>query len=99
MLSELLVSLLLWPLVACLPQGGGGGVPAPTVNNLTMYGTGCPLSGGALAQQTRNDTPVFLFSEWNLAVPASEGSSSDSDGSASKWCNEDISLGNSPVGM
>lgn len=89
----------LLPLVAAAPQGGPPpGAPAvpPTVNNMTMFGTGCPIGGGAISQVTRNNTPVFVFREWGIVLPSEE---SEETGTSFKWCNEDIILGNGPVGM
>lgn len=90
---------LLLPLVAAAPQGGpppGAPPVPPTVNNMTMFGTGCPIGGGAISQVTRNNTPVFVFREWGIVLPSEE---SEETGTSFKWCNEDIILGNGPVGM
>ncbi|KAK3390681.1 hypothetical protein B0H63DRAFT_519893 [Podospora didyma] len=94
--SLFLLTTTLTPLVASLPQGGGGqSPPAPTVQNMTMWGTGCPIGAGGLVQQMRNNTPVFVFSEWGLSLPDPETTST----SVSKFCTEAISLANGPVGM
>lgn len=60
-----------------------------------MSGPGCPVGAGGLIQQIRNGTPVFLFTEWNLALPG-KGDPVTQD---SKWCTEQIQLANGPVGM
>lgn len=96
-----ILSLLsLFPtLSTSLPQPQGGGPPAvsPTVQNLTMSGSGCPIGAGGLVQQIRNGTPVFLFTEWNLALPNTADASNKNQ--HAKWCTEQIQLANGPVGM
>ena len=83
-------------LASALPQGGGGaGAVNPTVDSLVMSGPGCPLGSGGIVQQMRNNTPVFLFPEWSLRLPDADTNAT----SVSKFCNEQISLGNGPVGL
>ena len=66
----------------------------PTVDNMTMYGTGCPIGSGGMVREMRNNTPVFLFPDWALSLSAP-----DADGSVSKFCTEEITLGNVPAGQ
>ncbi|KAK3323177.1 hypothetical protein B0T19DRAFT_442675 [Cercophora scortea] len=86
---------LLLPLVASSPQTEPPTI-APTVQSLNMFGPGCPIGAGGIVQQIRNDTPVFLFTEWGLALPDVDDNTKDT---VSKWCTEEISLANGPVGM
>ena len=83
----------------------------PTVDSLVMSGPGCPLGAGGLVREMREGTPVFLFTEWNLSLapgsPAGDAPASsvapppateNSITSVSKWCSEEISLGNGAPG-
>lgn len=82
----------------------------PTVDSLTMSGPGCPLGAGGLVREIRNGTPVFLFTEWNLSLasgaqggdaPATSTPATpveNSITSVSKWCSEEINLGNGAPG-
>ncbi|KAK3312313.1 hypothetical protein B0H66DRAFT_644554 [Apodospora peruviana] len=88
---------MLVPLSSALPQSQAGGTPptvSPTVQSLTMSGPGCPIGAGGLVQQMRNNTPVFLFTEWGLALP-----NTADDGQDAKWCTEQIQLANGPARM
>ncbi|KAK0747046.1 hypothetical protein B0T18DRAFT_326443 [Schizothecium vesticola] len=66
------------------------------VNNMTTYGTGCPIGGGPIAQATKDGRPIFAFTEWGLSLPDPD---SETPGAAEKWCSEEIDLGGGPVGM
>lgn len=66
------------------------------VNNMTTYGTGCPIGGGPIAQATKDGRPIFAFTEWGLSLPDAD---SETPGAAEKWCSEEIDLGGGPVGM
>ncbi len=89
---------LVAPLANCAPNPQGGAPPfqPPSVQNLTLWGTGCPIGGAAIIQQTRNNTPVFVLNEWALSLPDPEGGSNEA---AAKWCNQEMSLRNGPTGM
>lgn len=103
MLPTLFLGLALAPLATCAPrpQGEGAGpISPPTVNNMTMFGTGCPIGAGGISQVTRDGTPVFAFREWGLVLPDPDLEAEErSETAVSKWCNEEITLGNGPVGM
>ena len=62
-----------------------------------MSGPGCPIGAGGLLQQIRNGTPVFVFTEWTLALPNTADANNKNQ--HSKWCTEQIQLANGPVGM
>jgi len=99
-MARFLAVLFLFPaLSTSLPQPQGGGPPAtpPTVQSLTMSGPGCPIGAGGLLQQIRNGTPVFVFTEWTLALPNTADANNKNQ--HSKWCTEQIQLANGPVGM
>ncbi|KAM7193639.1 protein of unknown function (DUF4360) domain containing protein [Naviculisporaceae sp. PSN 640] len=81
--------LSLFPVLStALPQGPPAGV-SPTVQSMTMSGPGCPVGAAGTSQHLVDGRPVFLFPEWNLALPET----------ANKWCTEEIQLVNGPVGM
>ena len=63
---------------------------------MTMFGTGCPIGGAGISQVTAGGTPVFVFREWGLVLPSPESATAEA---VSKWCTEEIQLGNGPVGM
>lgn len=90
--------LLLAPLATPLPQTL---TPSPStsvlVNNMTTYGTGCPIGGGPIAQATKDGRPIFAFTEWGLSLP--DDADPETPGAAEKWCSEEIDLGGGPVGM
>ncbi|KAB5550804.1 hypothetical protein GE09DRAFT_1222629 [Coniochaeta sp. 2T2.1] len=93
------ISLLLSLLFLCpgeaLPQDQGSGpVISPTVESMTMIGSGCPLGTGGIVREIRNNTPVFLFSEWGLDLAEAEPGATV----VSKFCSEVIELGNGPPG-
>lgn len=91
--------LLLAPLAAPLPQTLTpipADSPSVHVNNMTTYGTGCPIGGGPIAQATKDGRPIFAFTEWGLSLPDPD---SETPGAAEKWCSEEIDLGGGPVGM
>src|SRR5436189_207803 len=100
MVSTLIMGLLAAaPFVLCAPRPQGeGSIPAPTVNNMTMFGTGCPIGAGGISQVSHGGPPVFAFREWGLSLPNTDTGVGTAD-AASKWCNEEIWLGNGPVGM
>jgi len=87
--------LSLSSLATCLPQTAPPAPPAVTVKNMTVYGTGCPIGGGPVSQQTKAGAPVFVFREWGLSLPDTD----ETPGEAEKFCVEQISLGDGPVGM
>lgn len=45
----------------------------------------------------RNGTPIFSFSEWGLVLPNVDDPESET--TASKFCTEEITLNNGPVGF
>ncbi|KAK4442848.1 hypothetical protein QBC34DRAFT_363024 [Podospora aff. communis PSN243] len=89
--------LSLSSLTACLPQTAPPAPPstAVTVKNMTVYGTGCPIGGGPISQSTKGGAPVFVFREWGLSLPDTDETPEE----AEKWCVEQITLGDGPVGM
>ncbi|KAB5576126.1 hypothetical protein GE09DRAFT_1215844 [Coniochaeta sp. 2T2.1] len=93
------ISLLLSLFFLChgeaLPQDQGSGpVISPTVDSMTMTGSGCPLATGGIVREIRNNTPVFLSSEWGLDLAEAEPGATV----VSKFCSEVIELGNGPLG-
>ncbi|KAK1829759.1 hypothetical protein QBC39DRAFT_222754, partial [Podospora conica] len=94
--------LLLAPLALALPSPQTLNPIAPEtsvhVNNMTTYGTGCPIGGGPIAQQTKDGRPIFAFTEWGLSLPSADADAEE-PGVAEKWCSEEIDLGGGPVGM
>ncbi len=96
--------LLLWcgaALAAPQPQSSTPPPPPiqPTVDNMTMYGSGCPIGSGGMVREMRNNTPVFLFPDWSLSLASDAGANGSGGGSVSKFCTEEISLGNAPPGF
>ncbi|KAK0641806.1 hypothetical protein B0T16DRAFT_420552 [Cercophora newfieldiana] len=90
--------LSLSSLVSSLPQTTPPPPPsstAVTVRNMTVYGTGCPIGAGPISQQTKAGAPVFVFREWGLSLPDED----ETPGEADKFCVEQITLGDGPVGM
>ncbi|KAK3361311.1 hypothetical protein B0T24DRAFT_539442 [Lasiosphaeria ovina] len=82
-----------------LPQPQTTPPPAPSVRNMTMFGPGCPIGAGGLVQQMRDGTPVFVFAEWALALPAVDDATGKQVAEVSKFCTEEITLADGPVGM
>lgn len=70
---------------------------SPNIQNLAMWGTGCPLGAAGLMSGVRNGTPIFSFSEWGLVLPNVDDPESET--TASKFCTEEITLNNGPVGF
>jgi len=62
---------------------------------MTVYGTGCPIGNGPINQQTKGGAPVFVFREWGLSLPDED----ETPGDAEKFCVEQITLADGPVGM
>lgn len=90
-----LLSLALSSCLQAAPQDQGPGpVISPTVDSMTMLGSGCPLGSGGIVREIRNNTPVFLFDEWDLNLADAEAGTT----TVSKFCTEEISLGNGPQG-
>lgn len=90
-----LLSLVLSSCLQAAPQDQGPGpVISPTVDSMTMLGSGCPLGSGGIVREMRNNTPVFLFDEWNLNLADAEAGTT----TVSKFCTEEISLGHGPQG-
>lgn len=89
--------LSLSSLATCFPQGTPPPPPptAVTVKNMTMYGTGCPVGGAGISQTTKGGAPVFTFLEWGLSLPGEEPTPWEYE----KWCVEQITLGDGPVGQ
>ncbi|KAK0670319.1 hypothetical protein QBC41DRAFT_96496 [Cercophora samala] len=93
-LTMLSMSLLLG-YASALPQAQP---PAsPNIQNLTMWGTGCPVGAAGLISEIRKGTPVFSFSEWGLVLPNTEDP--DHETTSSKFCTEEMTLNNGPVGF
>ncbi|KAM7212334.1 protein of unknown function (DUF4360) domain containing protein [Rhypophila decipiens] len=100
-MMHLLSTLLsLSTLSTALPQGSGPppGV-SPTMQSMSMSGPGCPAGASGTAQHLVDGRPVFLFPEWNLALPEKAGPVTTAANEDSKWCTESIQLVNGPVGM
>ncbi|KAK3353815.1 hypothetical protein B0T25DRAFT_632177 [Lasiosphaeria hispida] len=89
---------LLLSLAASLPAPQADTPGPPSVQNLTMWGTGCPIGGGAISQRSKDGAPIFVFGEWGLALPNPEPESQDQQ-AVDKFCTEEISLANGPPGM
>ncbi|KAK4644125.1 hypothetical protein QC761_302688 [Podospora bellae-mahoneyi] len=70
---------------------------SPNIQNLAMWGTGCPLGAAGLMSRVRNGTPIFSFSKWGLVLPNVDDPESET--TASKFCTEEITLNNGPVGF
>ncbi|KAK4182617.1 hypothetical protein QBC35DRAFT_356339, partial [Podospora australis] len=89
--------------LAMLPILGAVALPqaqppvAPNIKNLTMWGTGCPIGAAGQVTGTRGETPVFSFVEWGLSLPNTDDP--EAPGTASKFCTEEITLSNGPVGL
>jgi hypothetical protein len=62
---------------------------------MTVYGTGCPIGAGPISQSTKSGAPVFVFREWGLSLPDDD----ETPGEKEKFCVEQITLGDGPVGM
>ncbi|KAK4205087.1 hypothetical protein QBC40DRAFT_65801 [Triangularia verruculosa] len=91
----ILSALLLLASASALPQGQP---PAsPNIQNLTMWGTGCPIGAAGLISGVRNGTPIFSFSEWRLSLPNVDDP--ENEATVSKFCTEEMTLNNGPVGL
>ncbi|PKS11781.1 hypothetical protein jhhlp_001074 [Lomentospora prolificans] len=97
-----LASLAFLPLISAQAE-----IPVfPTLNSLSMFGTGCPTGGGqGIGAGAVNGTPVFKFPEWNLDLAdldaePSEGEEEDTEPATSveKFCIEEMQLGGGPPG-
>lgn len=104
--SQAAVLALFTTMTTCAPLSPRDMPPvAPTVDSMSMTGPGCPIGSAGIVQEMRNGTPVFLFAEWGLSLADPDGTSSpvgatpgNSMTSVSKFCNEEISLGNGSPG-
>ncbi|KAK0742069.1 hypothetical protein B0T21DRAFT_408915 [Apiosordaria backusii] len=95
MTLTILSALLLLASASALPQAQP---PAsPNIQNLTMWGTGCPVGAAGVISEIRKGTPVFNFSEWGLALPNADDPANEA--TAYKFCTEEMTLNNGPVGF
>ncbi|KAK4172097.1 hypothetical protein QBC36DRAFT_338654 [Triangularia setosa] len=95
MALTILSTLFLLGSTSALPQAQP---PAsPNIQNLTMWGTGCPIGAAGLISEIRNGTPVFSFVEWGLALPNTNDPENET--TTSKFCTEEMTLNNGPVGF
>ncbi|KAK0732121.1 hypothetical protein B0H67DRAFT_477783 [Lasiosphaeris hirsuta] len=100
--TTLLRALALFlPLARALPAPQADTPGPPSVQNLTMWGTGCPIGGGAISQRSKDGAPIFVFGDWSLALPSPDEPDSQKNQqlAVDKFCTEEISLANGPPGM
>ena len=86
------------------PPAGSAGGTGPGGSNMvadsiTMVGTGCPVGAGGVVQEVREGTPVFTFTEWNLALADASAPTEGAVASVEKFCQEIWKLSSGPTGM
>ncbi|SPO01562.1 uncharacterized protein DNG_04235 [Cephalotrichum gorgonifer] len=88
-MSFLFLTLLpLLPLTAAQAE-----IPSrPTVDSMSMIGTGCPVGGAGIGTGAVNGTPIFSFPRWTLDL--SSGEETDTE----KYCIQKMQLANGPAG-
>jgi len=69
---------------------------SPTIDAINMTGPGCPIGNAGVLRDMHNNTPIFAFSAWGMDL--NDKASLDENLEASKFCAEEIHLGQGPKG-